>query len=162
MNPAACDHIREHTASLSIHRDPPTVAEVHAFEKFVSLTIGYVHRQVAVEWFLRGEECLAVAAILRKAADDLETAHVTMRASDLFLCPTCEEHFVSDEATPICSRCKTYKVLNVPEETVYCGTCNLGADSVDEDGCCSDCAKHFREEAAASRIAHRDYQESIR
>ena len=76
------------------------------------------------------------------AAQDILRA--IARESDLFLCRSCEEHFTSHDGSPTCPRCKTYKIVNVPEETIYCGCCNRGADWVDESGDCAECAEEHR------------------
>jgi hypothetical protein len=86
---------------------------------------------------------------------------VASRESDLFRCNGCGEHFKSQELNPRCeSNAHSSKpgesgfwksrrdVENVPEDTPYCGTCNLGLEDgehLDESGCCNACAKAFRE-----------------
>jgi hypothetical protein len=155
------------SATTQIHNDAPKSCRAICLRNesggraFIVLDIGAPLAQVAAEWFLSGEEAIATAAMLRKVADDLDAAAVDARDSDLFHCPICKEHFTSRAATPICESCKTYKVLNVPEDTIYCGTCNRGASSVDEDGCCSDCAEAGREAALNERQEHAAYQRAV-
>src|ERR1019366_4501707 len=136
------------TAALSIHDAPQTSdLHIHAVSagSFAALTIGRNLAQTSVTWFLADSDLAPTAAVLRKAADALDAAIVEMRESDLFRCPKCGEHFTGKIPEPVCANyaCHYEKGVNVPEDTPYCGTCNLGlepGDELDEDGCCPACA----------------------
>jgi hypothetical protein len=102
---------------------------------------------------LKRQNACGYNSALFAAMDLLEVAG---RDSDLFRCNGCGEHFTSQELRPRCtasyshlrsasSPYLTRETENVPEDTTYCGTCLLGCESVDESGCCEDCAKAFRE-----------------
>jgi len=152
------------SATLQIHNDPPSAITAKCLRcddgrAFVNFVVGKSMRQTAVEWFFTGDEAIATAAMLRKAADDLEAAAIDARDSDLFRCPTCGEHFTSE--TIAAPTCHGIPAVNVPEDTIYCGTCNLGAESLDEHGCCPDCAEAFRLQGVAARQEHADYQRSV-
>jgi hypothetical protein len=114
-----------------------------AFEPFVAITIGRHLLQPSAQWLVSAEGdktlsdvCNDLAMMFEGLAAQLRSAGIDARPSDLFRCPKCEQHFISRKAVPTC--CATYKVVNVPEDTIYCGTCNLAAE-VDADGCCATC-----------------------
>ena len=153
------------SATLQIHNDAPRSCRATCLRNesggraFIALDIGAPLAQVAAEWFLSGDEAIATAAMLRKAADDLEAAAIDARDSNLFRCPTCGEHFTSE--TIAAPTCHGIPAVNVPEDTTYCGTCNLGAESLDEHGCCPDCAEAGREAARNERQENAAYQGAV-
>lgn len=132
----AARDLRAKVAALLIHSDDPRED-----------TTGMGQQRAA----LKRQNVCGYNSALFAAMDLLEVAG---RESDLFHCTGCGQYFESQDLRPVCGArhdpFRRREVVNVPEDTPYCGTCNLGLEDgehLDESGCCPACAHAFREAA---------------